>query len=180
MTKKVDPDLTEMTAQLHASGDAKGRRSPLFRWMFRRASEFRQMLDDTHASWDAIATAASSLGLKDGAGKLPTAERVRKTWFEVRRVKGWTKQSPPEPAAAPVPAPAPARKPRAVEDDAEPPPARTFNTAVLRNHVPSAVPPALPAQQKPQPEPDPDRASRVIEALMSGAPRNKFRTDDGE
>lgn len=181
MTKKPDPELSELTAHMPTSADVKGRRSSLFRWMFRRASEFQKTLDETQASWSAIADAASSLGLRDGAGKLPTAERVRKTWFEVRRLKGWTGRHKPAPETkpAPVPAPVPEREASSFLTDADEPPTRTFKPATLRNHMPSASPPTPPpAAPKPQDPPDLDRADQIIAAMLSGAPKNPFRKSD--
>ena len=94
MTKKADPDLLRMTEQLQASTGGRGRRSSLFHWLFKRASNFDEMIKDRRPSWSSVAAAAAALDLKDGCGHPPTGERTRKTWFEVRRAKGWLDKTP--------------------------------------------------------------------------------------
>ena len=120
MTQKADPDLLEMAAHLRASGGGRGRRSLLFRWMFKRSAAFEQMLAETQPSWDSVAAAAAALGLTDGVGKPPTAERARKTWVEVRRAKGGQQK----PAQAPQPAVTTAPSPALVAVSTQPTPAR--------------------------------------------------------
>jgi hypothetical protein len=96
MTHVAD-DIQALKQHLKPGLGGRGRRSTLFRWMFKRADAFNRMLNDTQPSWASIADAAVALGLTDGAGKRPTAERARKTWFEVRRAKGWHLVSEPAP-----------------------------------------------------------------------------------
>ena len=50
-----------------------------------RHDAFAAMLRDYPASWTAIADALATLGVTDGQGKAPTAERVRKTWWDARQ-----------------------------------------------------------------------------------------------
>jgi hypothetical protein len=103
--------------QSGTTGGGRGRRSPLFRWMFSRADDLKKMLDDIHPSWDAVAAVLPQTDeVKDGEGKRPNGERVRKTWFEVRQAKGWAPKEPVEakpldkptaPASSPQPKPIP-------------------------------------------------------------------------
>jgi hypothetical protein len=58
--------------------------------MYSRADDLKKMLDDVRPSWDAVAAVLPTTDdVRDGAGKRPNGERVRKTWFEVRLAKGW-------------------------------------------------------------------------------------------
>lgn len=172
-----------MLAHLEVSKGGRGRHSRLFHWLFKRAADFDQMFKEHRPTWASLAKAAAALKLEDGAGKSPSGERMRKTWFEVRRVKGWLEKTPlpkPVPIARPAFPPLLPAEARLNGSDEARPPARAFRTAALRNHMPSIAPPALPAQSGPQLDPDPDRANQVIEAMLSGAPRNRFRPDNGE
>jgi hypothetical protein len=60
------------------------------------------MLRQYPASWNAIADALASFGVTDGKGNAPTAERVRKTWWDARkRVSGEpARKSPTSPQPA--------------------------------------------------------------------------------
>jgi hypothetical protein len=61
------------------------------------------MLRQYPTSWDAIADALATIGVTDGKGNAPTAERARKTWWDARkRVSAKRAQTPPIP---PQPAP---------------------------------------------------------------------------
>lgn len=82
-------ELRLITKHLKPGVGGRGRRSSLFHWMSARADAFQRVLDDTQPSWDSVASALAAQDLKDGSGKPPTGERARKTWFEVRRAKGW-------------------------------------------------------------------------------------------
>jgi hypothetical protein len=140
--KTPSDDIQTMMGQLLQTGSAgggRGRRSPLFRWMFSRADDLKQMLDDIHPSWDAVAAVLPQTDeVRDGENKRPSGERVRKTWFEVRMAKGWTPkvpveakplEKPPAPASSPIPKTA-ADDPPDPEDD--PPPRHTFRPAKIR------------------------------------------------
>jgi hypothetical protein len=91
--KTPSDDIQTMMNQLlqtSTTGGGRGRRSPLFRWMYSHADDLKKMLDDVRPSWDAVAAVLPATDyVKDGSGKRPSGERVRKTWFEVRQVKGW-------------------------------------------------------------------------------------------
>ena len=168
--KKPDDDVLEMAEQLQSAAGGRGRRSPQFQWLFKRASASDQMLAELQPSWASVAEAFQRLGIADGAGKHPTGERTRKTWTEVRRAKGWLDKPdlPPPRVTAPSPQAAasePIRKPP------ERPPAR-FGHA-------GTVPSATVARSRPTP-PDPIRAAEVVAELMKGAPTNRFQPDDGE
>jgi hypothetical protein len=184
--KQPDDDWLEMVEQLQSAAGGRGRRSPQFQWLFKRASAFDQMLAELQPSWESVAEAFKRLGITDGAGKHPTGERTRKTWTEVRRAKGWLDRSDPAPprvtapspqAAASQPISKPLDRPPAQFDE---PPARTFGTSRLRGHtdtVQTATPTVQPVQP---PQPDPIRAAEVVAELMKGAPTNRFQPDDGE
>ncbi len=63
----------------------RGRRSSLTRWLRIHQSEFAAMLVETRPSWEEVAAGLTAMGVRDGANKAPSAERVRKTWWSVRR-----------------------------------------------------------------------------------------------
>jgi hypothetical protein len=134
MARKAPAEIQTMMDELLrtgvVSGGGRGRRSPLYRWMFARADDLKKMLDDIHPSWDAVAAVLPQTDeVKDGEGKRPNGERVRKTWYEVRSAKGWAKplDKSPAPASSPMPKPATDDSP---ED--EPPPRHTFRPVKLR------------------------------------------------
>lgn len=184
MTRKHSVDIRQVADRLKTNpGSGRGRRSPLFRWMYDRAGELRKLLDDVQPSWGSLADALAGTDLTDGTGKLPDAERVRKTWFEVRRAKGWTGNTS-QPAAKDARARAAIPSPPAAQDrpgDATPPDdeprPRAFGTGRLRGHAPSAAQPPVAA---PPAQPDLDRAAKVVSELLRNAPSNRFKSDDGE
>ena len=45
------------------------------------------MLADKEPSWDEVAASLAAMGLRDGDGKPPTGERVRKAWWALRRAR---------------------------------------------------------------------------------------------
>jgi hypothetical protein len=58
--------------------------------MYLRADDLKRVLDDVQPSWESVAAALPDIDeARDGSGKRPNGERVRKTWFEVRQAKGW-------------------------------------------------------------------------------------------
>lgn len=184
MSRKVRADLQAFAASLSPGSGGRSRHSPLFRWLYDRSDAFKRVLEDTRPSWDAVTTALTNEGLTNGDGKPLTRRRVQKTWYAVEQAKGWhDKPVPaPQPVIKAIPPPTlPFSRLRPDDGEDVPMPARTFGTAVLRNHVPSVPPsPAMPAETQRRSDPDPDRANQVIEALMSGAPRNRFKATDGE
>lgn len=83
---QCDDQVAHMTALVSRSAaQGRARRSPLFRWLILRHDAFAAMLREYPASWNAIADALATLGVTDGQGKAPTAERVRKTWWDARQ-----------------------------------------------------------------------------------------------
>jgi hypothetical protein len=181
MGRRHDDDLRILAENLHPGSGGRGRRSPLFRWLYQRAEAFKRILETGQPSWDSVRTALIALDLRDAAGNPPTLRCVQNTWYAVKRAKGWTKPDRDQPVSipAPVPSPTPARKPRAVEEDTEPP-KYNFKPATLRNHVSSPPASAAPVRPKPQPVADPGRADRITQALLSGASKNPFRKDENE
>jgi hypothetical protein len=101
MTRSAD-DLRLLMRHLKPGASGRGRRSTLFQWMFQRAPAFARMLDDVQPSWASVAAALTAQDLTDGAGKPPTAERARKTWFEVKRAKGWLLAPRPDGMSVPT------------------------------------------------------------------------------
>jgi hypothetical protein len=81
-----DDQVAQVSALVVRSATrGRARRSPLFRWLMSRHDAFAAMLHEYPASWHAIADALATLGVTDGQGKAPTAERVRKTWWDARQ-----------------------------------------------------------------------------------------------
>jgi hypothetical protein len=80
-----DDQFAQMTALIaRSAGQGRARLSPLARWLVERHDAFAAMLRQHPASWNAIADALASIGVTDGKGNAPTAERVRKTWWDAR------------------------------------------------------------------------------------------------
>ena len=79
------PQLVKLLDQGSLGG--RGRRCSLSRWMRTHHDSFAAMLADRETSWDEIADALATMGLRDGADQPPTAERARKVWWSVRRAK---------------------------------------------------------------------------------------------
>jgi hypothetical protein len=88
-----DEQIQKMAARLAAAdpqtGGGRGRRSPLYRWLFARAEDFRALLDEQHPVWADVAKSLIETDAVDPNGQVPSAERVRKAWYEVRQAKGW-------------------------------------------------------------------------------------------
>ena len=83
---RSDVQVTKMTALIARSAShGRARLSPLSRWLVERHDAFATMLSQYPASWVAIADALRTLGITDGKGNPPTAERVPKTWWDARR-----------------------------------------------------------------------------------------------
>ncbi len=82
--------LAEMLTKTPVRG--RGRQSPLTRWLQAHHDEFAAMLLDKQPSWEAVAAGLAAMGVRDGAHKPPTGERVRKAWWEVRQ-QAATRQS---------------------------------------------------------------------------------------
>jgi hypothetical protein len=101
-----------------AAGVRKARRSDLYVWMFSRADQLEPLI--TQWTWQTVAAAICRLGIRDGAGNPPTAERCRKTWLAVRQAKGRTARTitaPPLSIAKPQNQPPTNQPPVDEEDD---------------------------------------------------------------
>jgi hypothetical protein len=68
--------LTEMSAPGH---------SPLYLWLRQNHDEIVEGLRDVRPSWRILAKRLGEMGIQDGAGKTPTPEGARATWYRVRR-----------------------------------------------------------------------------------------------
>ena len=78
--------------------------------MYARADDLKKMLDDVQPSWDAVAAVLPTTDdVKDGSGKRPNGERVRKTWYKVRQAKRWDKPRHTSTAGKATPAPVEAK-----------------------------------------------------------------------
>ena len=94
MVRKADDELRLIARHLRPGARNSSARSSLFRWLHERADAFQRLLDDSQPSWKSVSDALVLLDLRDGAGKPPTPVRIRRTWFEVRRAKGWLAKTP--------------------------------------------------------------------------------------
>jgi hypothetical protein len=65
----------------------RGRRSGLSYWLRSHYDAFAAMLAEREPAWEDVATALAAMGLRDGTGQPPTAERMRKVWWDVQRAK---------------------------------------------------------------------------------------------
>lgn len=107
MPRKVPDEIQKMAARLEPStGGGRGKRSELFRWIYDRADSFQTMLNEHQPSWESVAKVFADTKVRDGSGKLPSAERVRKAWLDVRQAKGWATKKAQAQSNAVVPAPA--------------------------------------------------------------------------
>lgn len=91
MARKPSTDI-QLLAQLlqPATGGGRGRRAPLYWWLYARAEEIRPLLASIRPSWENFAAVLPDINeVRDGSGKRPSGERLRKTWFEVCQAKGW-------------------------------------------------------------------------------------------
>ena len=87
-TKISGGGVARLSVLLDRAGiSGRGRRSSLFRWLKAHHHAFATMLADKEPSWDEVATGLAAMGLRDGQGKPPNAERARKAWWAVRRAK---------------------------------------------------------------------------------------------
>ena len=96
-------ELAKLLDQAGAGG--RGRRSSLTRWMRTHHHEFVAMLADKEPSWDEVAAALATMGLRDGEDRPPTAERARKAWWGVKQAKAAVATQRTAKAATPVLAP---------------------------------------------------------------------------
>jgi len=89
--------------------------------MWQRADGLRPLFEHSPTTWADVAAALPDTDeIRDGRGKRPTGERVRRTWYEVREAKGWISQPPPTPMLIKQPARPVQSAPGAFDDDGPP------------------------------------------------------------
>jgi hypothetical protein len=188
--KKVDKadSWEQVRKTVIASGTL---RSPLWRWMHRNHDRLSALFEQAPPAWEVLVETFDDMGLTDRAGKKPTAETARKTWYRVRRniaaararhaklvpgasVAGVAFMSTTSARSAAPSAPV---GPPAVEADPRP---RKFGLAQLRGHPSSAPPPPPPLPEPERIRKSPEEVERIIADMMSGAPKNPFRRDKGD
>ena len=159
-------------------------RSPLFYFLYDNHDAIMQAAAGRRIRWEPIQAQVIELGLTDGDNKPPTAERVRQTWFLVRkevvkqralRMSGGNR---PSLMARAKRAPTDWRPPALAQSNAPPP-----SGGVHQDGRPAALPPALPvqpgsppssgaAQDSSRPAPGSIEAARQMANLRSGLKAN--------
>jgi len=156
-------------------------RSSLFYWLYDLHDQIVQAAVGRRIRWEPIQAQAIELGLTDGANKPPTAERVRQTWYFVRkevvkqralRVAGGNRLSLTAKAKR-----APATwLPPALAQPSAPPPLGGVHQGVQSAALPSAQPGSLPSaaasQDSSRPAPGSIEAARQKANLRSGLKAN--------
>ena len=116
----MSPARADLNAVIAAAQQAlppgrggRGRRSALYDWMWRHHDALAAEFDQPRApNWRALAERFAAMGAADGAGRSPTPEIVRKTWWKVRKAKTEARKRTSGPVRTlPVPAPVPAAHP---------------------------------------------------------------------
>lgn len=154
MTNPTEPCQPKVTDALVSS-------SGLVRWLHQHRDELQQRQQAGRISWRTLADVLQHEGVKDDAGKEPTADAIRRAWYRVRK----TPLVPPAPVA-------PASLPDAglhntKEDNG------LHNTTVLHNPesppdpapVKSALSPILPEQRT-----RPRRTMATLRGMEQAAP----------
>lgn len=59
--------------------------SQLYLWMRQNHDRIAEGLEGLRPSWQALATRLGEMDIRDGAGKAPTPQGARATWYRVRR-----------------------------------------------------------------------------------------------
>lgn len=101
--------IDELLAALEKQ-PGQGRQSPVYAFLWTNYAKLQSRLTPrARPNWAVIAEEFARLGVLDGRGKPPTAERVRKVWWQVGKDKAGVitrrKRTPqPAPAAATQPA----------------------------------------------------------------------------
>jgi hypothetical protein len=166
-------------------------RSPLWRWMHQNHDRLSALFEQAPPAWEVLVETFAGMGLTDRAGKNPTAETARKTWYRVRRNiaaararRAGPAPEPPVPDAAFISttsarsaAPSNPVSPPAGDPDPRP---RKFGLAQLRGHPSSTPPPPSPACEPERIHRSPEEVERIVADMMSGAPKNPFRRDKGD
>jgi hypothetical protein len=194
--KQVVADVTISVAELTAENttartSGRGRRSQLYLWLRAHHDQLAEAFSQTGPAWSQIATSLGNNGVVDGAGKEPTPETVRATWYRVRRDVAAARArragpSPEGPAASvafisSTPARSAASLSLVGPTAGDPaPPHRTFGLAQPRGHRPSAPPVPESLAEPERVRRSPEEVERIMSDMMSGAPNNPFRHDKGD
>lgn len=82
-------DIGEVLAALRRQPSRlRGGHSPIYLWLWQHHELLKEQLDlPRRSDWPALAAELGQRGVKDGVGKPPTAERIRKAWWQVCRDK---------------------------------------------------------------------------------------------
>lgn len=171
MTNPTEPCQPKVTDALVSS-------SGLVRWLHQHRDELQQRQQAGRISWRTLADVLQHEGVKDDAGKEPTADAIRRAWYRVRK----TPLVPPAPAAPaslpdsglhnttvlhnpePAPDPAPAKSALSpILPEQRSRPRRTM--ATLRGLEQAAQPTTAPATHKPDTKPEPFNADDVLRDL---------------
>ena len=90
-------DLAALAAQdgEQRYGGGRGRHSKLTRFLAQDPDAIIALMDQQNLTWSALASHLGTLGIRDGAGKPPTAERTRKAFWTIQAGKGRKKPNPP-------------------------------------------------------------------------------------
>jgi hypothetical protein len=166
-------------------------RSPLWRWMHRNHDRLSALFEQAPPAWEVLVETFGGMGLTDRAGKNPTAETARKTWYRVRRnvAAARARRAKPAPGAS-VPTvafisttsarsatPSAPVIPPAGDPDPRP---RKFGLAHPRGQPPATPPPRSPVSEPARIQRSPEEVERIVADMMSGAPNNPFRRDKGD
>lgn len=106
--------IDELLAALEKQ-PGQGRQSPVYAFLWTNYAKLQSRLTPrARPNWAVIAEEFARLGVLDGRGKPPTAERVRKVWWQVGKDKAGVttrrkRTPPPPPQSPPTAATQPAR-----------------------------------------------------------------------
>src|SRR5689334_2113209 len=86
---------------LARNAEAGGKRSPLYRWMWKHHDRLAAEFDELGTNWKALLQGFIELGLTDRNGRPPTLKGAQETWYKVRRdiAKARAKKAVPKPPA---------------------------------------------------------------------------------
>jgi hypothetical protein len=159
--------------------------------MHRNHDRLSALFELAPPAWEVLVETFGGMGLTDRAGKNPTAETARKTWYRVRRNIAAARAQRAKPApdglvpavafmsTTPARSAAPSAPVSSPVGEADPRP-RKFGLAQLRGHPPSTPPPTPPVPEPERIQRSPEEVARIVADMMSGAPNNPFRRDKGD